>query len=164
MREIETNKALLRRGSNGIVDSDWIARTPEQIRKDLIKTAQTLGRLRKRKPLGLSAMQIGEYLRIFIVRDRLGFYHTFINPLIVETMGDKHINYETCLSFPDQCFSVFRYNKIRVRYTDMHQIEHERIFKNRYARQIQHEIDHLNGVVPEPKQFKLGEEYMKKRG
>jgi len=70
-----------------------------------------------------------------------------INPKIVSTSKETEIDYEGCLSVPDVYGKVERYKKIKVDATD---ISGDRIkikAQDFFARTIQHEIDHLDGVL-----------------
>ena len=74
-----------------------------------------------------------------------------INPKIVKTYGQKSPMWEGCISFGDtQNFpyaKVPRYKKVRLSYDDEHGQHHEADFDGFVAHVIQHETDHLNGVL-----------------
>ena len=109
--------------------------------------------------VGLAAPQIGLDIRLFIVdgapfqerkgntEDMLQFKKVFINPEIVEEWGDKWGFEEGCLSIPDLRDTVMRHAELRLRYLDEHFQPQEAVFKGLQARIIQHEYDHLNGVL-----------------
>lgn len=116
------------------------------------------------KGVGLAAPQIGQSLRLFIVdgspfADEEGdepdpkavgidsFKKVFINPIIEEQTGDEWAFQEGCLSIPKIRENVNRREKIRVTYYDENWLLHEEQFDGYAARIIQHEFDHLEGIL-----------------
>ncbi len=105
--------------------------------------------------VGLAAPQVGKSLRIFIVdttqlSDREGepgIKQVFINPEKIEEDGDLWSYEEGCLSIPDIRGDVDRPEQITLRYQDEQFKEHEEVFTDVEARVIQHEYDHLEGVL-----------------
>ena len=97
--------------------------------------------------VGLAAPQIGITKRIIIVRyeDKV---ETYINPEI-EIIDKKKIESdEGCLSiYSIQGFTVNRYPKVKVRATNLKGNTEEFIAEDMLARVIQHEIDHLDGIM-----------------
>ncbi len=102
------------------------------------------------KGLGLAANQIGETKRIFVLdlgqRENKPELLVFINPEIVEAEGDLYEE-EGCLSIPGYSAKVHRKAKVLVRALDREGKEFERELEGLGARAIQHELDHLNGVL-----------------
>jgi len=70
-----------------------------------------------------------------------------INPVIHERSDRTHTREEGCLSFPDIHANIERAWTIRVTYMDIEGQSHDRSFHGMLARVIQHEVDHLNGVL-----------------
>ena len=113
--------------------------------------------------IGLAAPQIGKSIRIFIVdatpfeddedlseadRTLLGqFKKVFINAEIVEERGEEWVFNEGCLSIPDIREDVFRKDEITIKYLDADFKEHEEVFSGIAARIIQHEYDHIEGIL-----------------
>ena len=114
--------------------------------------------------VGLAAPQVGHSLRLFIVdaspfaEDEEGepepeqvhlkdFKKVFINPYIVEEEGEEWGFEEGCLSIPNLREEVFRKPRIVLQYQDEQFKEHEEEFDGFAARVIQHEHDHLDGVL-----------------
>lgn len=113
--------------------------------------------------VGLAAPQIGQSIRLFIVdaspfaEDEDGkptedahlkdFKKVFINPYIVEEEGEEWPFEEGCLSIPNIREEVFRQPKILLQYQDEHFKEYEEEFEGFAARVIQHEHDHLDGIL-----------------
>lgn len=89
-----------------------------------------------------------------------------INPLIVNTYGKRTGMWEACISGSELYGKVPRYKKIRVRWYDRHAQLQERDFDGLLAHVIQHEVDHLNGIlfvdkVRDPATFMTFSEYKK---
>lgn len=103
--------------------------------------------------IGLAAVQVGVLKRLLVAdvtwRDDEGpgDQHVLINPEIVEEDAEPHIYKEGCLSFPDQFADVARPKGVRVRFLDLEGKQQEQTFSGLLATCIQHEIDHLNGIV-----------------
>ncbi len=113
--------------------------------------------------IGLAAPQIGKPIRLFIVdatpfeddqefskEDRAvlsEFKKVFINAEILEERGDEWVFNEGCLSIPDIREDVFRKDEITIRYFDADFNEHTEVYSGIAARIIQHEYDHIEGVL-----------------
>ncbi|SDK81108.1 peptide deformylase [Catalinimonas alkaloidigena] len=104
--------------------------------------------------VGLAAPQIGKSIRVFVVdaeamdEDNLkGFKKAFINPQILEETGEKWAYEEGCLSIPKIREDVFRQPRVKLRYFDTDWKEYVEEFDGMAARVIQHEYDHLEGVL-----------------
>jgi len=98
--------------------------------------------------VGLAAPQVDLGIRFIVVEDReTGERFPFVNPQIVESSGERQIGPEGCLSFPGLWGEVMRHERVMVRYQDLDFVEHEEEFEGFFARVLQHEIDHLNGVL-----------------
>jgi peptide deformylase len=101
--------------------------------------------------IGLAAIQIGEARRIVTMdlakKDEPKEPQVFINPEIVSHSGDKNIHEEGCLSIPEYYEEVERPAAVKLRYLDLDGKPHEVEADGLLATCIQHEIDHLNGVL-----------------
>ncbi|PMB14831.1 peptide deformylase [Schleiferia thermophila] len=111
--------------------------------------------------VGLAAPQIGLNIRIFLVdatpfaedsdfRNEEGistFKKVFINAEIEEEFGEKWMFNEGCLSIPEVREDVLRHESITIRYLDEHFREHRETFNGIRARIIQHEYDHIEGIL-----------------
>lgn len=97
------------------------------------------------RAVGLAAPQIGVLKRIVVV-DIGEELITMINPEILSGFGKEELE-EGCLSLPHTNVNVNRKVNLFVRYIDKNEKEIESEFKDLTARVIQHEIDHLNGVL-----------------
>lgn len=98
------------------------------------------------KGVGLSAIQIGTPLRV-IVADVGNGREIYINPKIERIGGTKKLMKEGCLSFPGIYEDVERYSKITVSYQDINQVNHIVNTGGLRAQMLQHEIEHLDGVL-----------------
>ncbi|HRP02594.1 MAG TPA: peptide deformylase [Candidatus Kapabacteria bacterium] len=103
--------------------------------------------------VGLAANQVGGTISIFIVdlqngnKERKAEPITFINPEII-SFSDDLIDYqEGCLSIPEYYENVKRPSKVEVKYYDIDMKEHIKEYDDFMARVIQHEIDHLDGIL-----------------
>ncbi len=106
--------------------------------------------------VGLAAPQIGKNIRVFVVDgspfeeldpDCKNFKKAFINAHILERSGDDVPFNEGCLSIPGIHEDVMRKDRIKIAYRDENWVEHVEEFSGPRARIIQHEYDHLDGIV-----------------
>lgn len=102
--------------------------------------------------IGLAAIQVGETRRIItidVARDDEAKKPLFlVNPEIVWRSEEERSTYEEgCLSIPDYYAEVERPAKVRVRYVDYHGKPQEEEAEGLLATCIQHEVDHLNGIL-----------------
>jgi peptide deformylase len=101
--------------------------------------------------VGLAAPQIGQSVQLIVVdttKDKEGEpqFLPLVNPEIVAHEG-MQIDEEGCLSVLDLTASVKRYKKITVSYQDLQGSAQELTAEDRFAVVLQHEIDHLNGIL-----------------
>ena len=101
--------------------------------------------------IGLAAIQIGEPVRVVTMdlakKDEPKQPQVFINPELVWTSDAKNTHEEGCLSIPEYYEEVDRPAEVKVRYTDLQGQAHEIAADGMLATCLQHEIDHLNGVL-----------------
>lgn len=108
--------------------------------------------------VGLAAPQINKAIRLFLI-DTTPFVDdekelpvqvvkkVFINPRIIEETGEEWEFNEGCLSIPEIREDVSRKSSITIEYFDENFDKHTDIFDGLVARVIQHEYDHINGVL-----------------
>jgi peptide deformylase len=99
--------------------------------------------------VGLAACQIGINLRIFSMVDKTQI-KTLINPEILASVNKTKIKnkiLEGCLSLPNYYSPITRNYQAKVRYMDTNGKTITKIFTGMSAQIIQHEIDHLNGIM-----------------
>lgn len=97
------------------------------------------------KGIGLAAPQVGTLERVIIADIGEGLI-SMINPEILTGFGEDFLE-EGCLSLPETVVNVKRKQSVFVRYLDKNEKEKESELNGLTARVIQHEIDHLNGVL-----------------
>lgn len=105
--------------------------------------------------VGLAATQVGKSLKIFIAKPLVNSeISVFINPKITKKISpqkkeneQKTRKLEGCLSLPNIWGEVLRYNQVTLEFTDESGKKHNQKFKGFLATIIQHEIDHLNGIL-----------------
>lgn len=104
--------------------------------------------------VGLAAPQIGKAVRLFVIdtspmeeNEEDGVRKAFINPEILEEWGEEWAFEEGCLSIPGVREDVFRHENIKIRYQDLEWNWHEEELDDMKARVIQHEYDHIEGVL-----------------
>jgi len=95
--------------------------------------------------IGLAAPQIGLSLRLIVVR-RDNWIYKLINPKISWT-NSKAVNYEGCLSLPNEIWQVERAREVVVEGVDSAGKEQAILASDLLARVFQHEIDHLDGIM-----------------
>lgn len=122
----------------------------KQLVDDLFET------MYKADGVGLAAPQIGKSIRLFIIDatpmaedepSLKDFKKVLINPEIIKRYGDEWEYNEGCLSIPQIREDVQRPDKIKIKYLDENFISHEEIYDGIKSRIIQHEYDHLDGVL-----------------
>lgn len=108
--------------------------------------------MREENGAGLAAVQVGVLKQLFIVDVNAGEpelgeeIKIFINPEIIEMSG-KVQDLEGCLSVPGQTGIITRAQKVKIRYRDENFEEQELVAEDFYAKALQHEYDHLQGIL-----------------
>ncbi|MCU0356478.1 MAG: peptide deformylase [Cyclobacteriaceae bacterium] len=109
--------------------------------------------------IGLAAPQIGKSVRLFVVdgtglekdddeaEDLSDFKKAFLNPVMLEELGDAWEFEEGCLSIPNIREKVSRKDTVRIRYYDEQWNVKEEEYDGMKARVIQHEYDHIEGKL-----------------
>ena len=101
--------------------------------------------------IGLAAIQIGQPMRMLVIdlakEDETPAPHVFINPEILSSADTRSVYEEGCLSIPDYYAEVERPATVRVKYLDRDGKLQETEAEGLMATCLQHEIDHLNGVL-----------------
>lgn len=113
----------------------------------------TLLASRNPKGVGLAAPQIGENLRVFLTKPKKHI-RVFINPEIkkkstelTDGVPERENKFEGCLSIPKIWGKVHRVTTLTLRYQDESGKTHEEQFDGFLATIIQHETDHINGIL-----------------
>ena len=113
--------------------------------------------------VGLAAPQIGKAIRLFVidaspfaemedVEDEekeflLNFKQVFINPKIIKEEGEEWAFNEGCLSIPNINEDVNRKDTLKLSFEDENFVKHSKTFDGLAARIIQHEYDHIEGIL-----------------
>ncbi|WP_116790805.1 peptide deformylase [Flavobacterium psychrotrophum] len=113
--------------------------------------------------VGLAAPQVGLAIRLFIIDTRpfsededlvkeeqellSTFKKTFINPVITKEEGEEWGFNEGCLSIPEVREDVYRHERITIEYFDEDFNKHTDVYDGLIARVIQHEYDHIEGIL-----------------
>ena len=106
--------------------------------------------------VGLAAPQVGLQIRLFIIdtvqmmdekEKEKGLKKVFINPQKIEESGKEWAYEEGCLSIPDIRGDVMRPPHLKLKYLNEQFEEQEEVFTGVNARVIQHEYDHIDGVL-----------------
>ena len=129
--------------------------------------------------VGIAAPQIGLSIRLFIVdtnpfaednslsdndRNQLkSFKKIFINPVIIDEKGDEWSFEEGCLSIPNIREGVLRQKQITIQYHDENFNKHTDSFDGLLARVIQHEYDHIEGILFTDKLSSFKKQLLKKK-
>ena len=129
-----------------------ISKPVEKVTADVRKLAEDMFETMYEAPgIGLAAIQIGVPQRLITMdlakKEGPPIPRVFINPEILWSSDEKSSYEEGCLSIPEYYGEVERPAKVRVRFTDLDGKVREEEAEGLFATCIQHEIDHLNGVL-----------------
>lgn len=130
---------MLRRRAARVPDfRKWLA----NLAADMVETMVAYG------GVGLAAPQVGQSTRLVVVRTNTRKIIAFANPEILKTSDEIMTATEGCLSIPDYVgIEVPRARRIQVRAQNLHGQRVQFWAQDYFARVLQHEIDHLNGVL-----------------
>lgn len=125
--------------------ADWKNPNTQRLIKDLVETLYA-----QRGGIGIAAPQVGRNSRVIVVnvspRDPTKKCEIMINPKITRSEGEV-LSREGCMSLPDYTANVIRRTKVKAEWMDAHGKRCERTFSGIEAICLQHEIDHLNGIL-----------------
>ena len=129
--------------------------------------------------VGLAAPQINKAIRLFLVdttpfadddelskkeqEELKNFNKVFINAKITKETGDEWAFNEGCLSIPNIREDVFRQDTITIEYVDENFKKHKEVLNGLVARVVQHEYDHIEGILFTDKLSSLKKKLIKKR-
>jgi len=97
--------------------------------------------------VGLASPQIGKNIQLFVINPKLSKKYIFINPEISKMSKRTELMEEGCLSMPGVYKKIPRAKSLRIKAIDETGKEFKLKAKDLSARVIQHEIDHLNGIL-----------------
>ncbi len=129
----------------------------QELIDDMVKT---LEKAKDPEGIGLAAPQVGRSLQLFIIKESpKSKVHAFINPVLM-TIGElpkinkevsdestDDVKLEGCLSLKDIWGIVTRYEKVHLTYQDEKGKSHDKTFSGFFATIIQHEYDHIQGIL-----------------
>lgn len=139
---------VLRKVYKEVSKDEILSREFQLFLDDLLFTAQEVETEEGYSSAGLASIQVGVDKRVFcILKESSGEFELMINPEIKILNNDKVVDVEGCLSIPNFEGKVSRYKKVKVKYLDRKGKTHKGVYKNQEAREIQHENDHLDGIL-----------------
>lgn len=134
---------VLRKVARPVKEADM-----EEVRK---LVPSMLATMYKAPGIGLAATQVGNLLRVMVLdvagQDEEPAPMVLLNAEIISASEETATQQEGCLSIPDQYGDVTRPARVKVRYQDMQGIKREIEGEGLLAACLQHELDHLNGVL-----------------
>jgi peptide deformylase len=175
LKRMQFGNPILRKVTEAVPVEEITSPTIQRLIADMRHTL-----VEKNLGVGLAAPQVGESIAMAVVSIRKSkvrpnaepFDMVLINPVIIETIGRRKQLWEGCISAgskgeADLSAKVPRYAKIRVRYYDEQGRQHEQYHEDLKAQVIQHETDHLNGIlfvdrVKDTKTYMTHKEYLKR--
>ncbi len=139
LKIVKYPEAILRKTAKTVADFD----------DDLKKLAENMAKVMYDDDgIGLAAPQVNVSQRLIVIGSEKGRdYKVYINPEITFSSKDKATNEEGCLSLPKIFGLVSRPKKIHVKYQDLEGNVQKEKKSGLEAIVIQHEIDHLNGIL-----------------
>ncbi len=147
---VEIGHPALRTRAREVPEAELGSPGLAQLCNDLVDT------MRAANGAGLAAQQVDVPLRIFAVevgdnprypyKPRLGL-RVLVNPVVRPVGGETHPSYEGCLSIPNLRGLLPRFTEVEVTYLDPEGAEHVERFGGLSAGTMQHELDHLDGVL-----------------
>jgi peptide deformylase len=151
LRILYSNDSLLRKVSRAVAHPADLDPLIDQL-KDAIRYKDQVW---TGSGLSICAVQIGTPLRVILLGRplnwALGRHHkafdVLINPAVLDLSKDLTTQWEGCLSIPDKECLVNRHSTVTISYTTLMGKNITKKFNRTAARVIQHEIDHLNGVL-----------------
>jgi peptide deformylase len=169
LSKTEFGNPILRETAKVLSEAEIVSKDVQTLIADMYAVLEN-----RKYGVGIAAPQIGHSLAINVIdtkptatrpdleRQKL----TIINPTIIKYYGRRKPMWEACLSGPNLYAQVPRYKKVRLRWHDQHAVRHEKDFDGFMAHVIQHEVDHLHGVlfvdrVKDTKTYMTTKEYIK---
>lgn len=141
MYELVEEAAQVLRNPTEKFDFDNPQTDPKELQAGLVETMEKYG------GLGLSANQVGVDLSVFVMRTQDEGIVAFFNPEITQISKETEMMKEGCLSFPDIYIMLKRPKVVVMDYQTVEGEQRSIKLEGLGARCVQHEIDHLNGVI-----------------
>ena len=141
MYELVEEAAQVLRNPTEKFDFDNPQTDPKELQAGIVETMEKYG------GLGLSANQVGIDLSVFVMRTQDEGIVAFFNPEITQISKETEMMKEGCLSFPDIYIMLKRPKVVVMDYQTVEGEQRSIKLEGLGARCVQHEIDHLNGVI-----------------
>lgn len=171
LRKTEFGNVVLRLKPEALTEEHIVSIETQELIANMYFTLE-----QRKYGVGLAAPQVGKSMPVSVIdtkptptspnlkREKL----TIINPKIIKTYGSLQPEWEGCISGTKLYAQVPRYKKVRLAWSDEKAQIHERDFEGFIAHVIQHEVDHLNGIlfvdkVKDPGTYMTLKEYKKMR-
>jgi len=156
---VQVGDPVLRQEARALTPAELASAEIQELIADMRDT------MRDAPGVGLAAPQIGVSLQLVVIEDPAEFhtgftpeqlaarertpvaFHVLVNPKLTILGDDKVQHFEGCLSFASFNMVVSRARKVRVDALDEHGKAVSRVGTGWYARILQHEVDHLHGIV-----------------
>lgn len=171
LKRTEFGNPILRNVANRLTNEEIGSKEVKDLIRDMYYTLE-----RKKYGVGLAAPQVGKSIALITISTkptptRPDIKHeklTIINPEISHNYGNRKGMWEACVSGTKLYAKALRYKKVRLKWKDENAKIHQKEFDGFLAHVIQHEVDHLNGIlfvdrVKDPKTFITFSEYKKLR-
>lgn len=144
-------KPVLRQKAQLVPEDQIKTKETQQFIDDMLETV-------KQEPeegftyVGLAAPQVFQSQRIFVAYVPIGDvpkpqFEIFINPELEITTDQMKTGHESCISTPNLGGMVPRYTEVQIKYIDREGNKKRQKFSNEYAIYVQHEFDHLEGIL-----------------
>lgn len=147
---VQVGDPILRQQARPVTVEELASPGIQQLIVDMRET------MRAAPGVGLAAPQIGESIQLVVIEDSqqntaqerdVVPFHVLVNPTLTVRTEDVVSAYEGCLSFSGFSMIVPRARKVRVEALDGNGDKIVKVATGWYARILQHEVDHLNGIV-----------------
>lgn len=156
---VQVGTPVLRQQARALAVEELASPRIQKLIEDMRET------MRAAPGVGLAAPQIGESLRLVVIEDAPAYqaklsakeladrersavpFHVLVNPTLTVRSDEVVAAFEGCLSFAGFSMVVPRARKVRVEALDEHGQKVVKVATGWYARILQHEVDHLNGIV-----------------
>jgi peptide deformylase len=139
---------ILRKKSKSVTDSELKSPEFQKFLDNLIYTAKNHTMAEGWVTAGLAAVQVGKPMCVFVaLNTETNEFEEYINPQIeyVGSVQEKEV--EGCLSLPTEQAEISRYKKVKIVYKDRFGKKQSKKFDNYTSKVIQHEYDHLQGIL-----------------
>jgi peptide deformylase len=174
LRKTHFGNPVLRQVAQRLTEQEILSKDIQGLIANLRYTCE-----REKFGVGLAAPQVGRSVSISVIAikptptrpDRKRYDRVLINPEIIKLYGEQTSMWEACISFGASgqfpYAQALRYKKIRIRFLDENAQSHDEILEGFEANVVQHEVDHLNGIlfvdrVVDNKTFVMASEFKKR--